>query len=146
MLLLAIHYYYWLAGPGLAFIVYPEALSLMPLSHLWAVIFFLMIITVCIDTEVSRDARPGIFDNRICCFGRQSGLLFVGCLMSKQHAGVSQGRICSDSFTYCHTETEVADQTFHLTQSQYTDTGLTSPSADPITQGAWQGSHWSASF
>ena len=39
------------------------------------------------------------------------------------------------------TEIEVADQTFHLTQSQYTDTGPTSPSADPITPGAWQGSH-----
>ena len=69
---------------------------------------------------------------------------FVTCLMSQQHASVSQGRICSDNFTRCHTEIEVADQTFNLTQSQYTDTGPTSPSADPITPGAWQGSHWSA--
>ena len=45
-----------------------------------------------------------------------------------------------------HTEIEVADQTFYLTQSQYTDTGSTSPSADPIMPGAWQGSHWSANF
>ena len=71
---------------------------------------------------------------------------FVGCLTSQQHASVSQGRICSDKFTCCHTEIEVADPTFRLTQSQYTDTGPTSPSADPITPGAWQGSHWSASF
>ena len=49
-----------------------------------------------------------------------------------------------DNFTCCHTEIEVADPTFYLTQSQYTDTGPTSPSADPITPGAWQGSHWSA--
>ena len=63
-----------------------------------------------------------------------------------QHASVSQGRICSDNFTCCHTEIEVADQTYHLIQSQYTDTGPTSPSADPITPGAWQGSHWSANF
>ena len=49
-------------------------------------------------------------------------------------------------FTCCHTEMEAADQTFHLTQSQYTATGPTSPSADPITPGAWQGSHWSANF
>ena len=63
--------------------------------------------------------------------------LLVGCLTSQQHASVSQGRICSDNFTCCHTEIEVADQTFHLTQSQYTDTGPTSPSADPITPGAW---------
>ena len=37
--------------------------------------------------------------------------------------GVSQGRICSDNFTCCHTEIDVADPTFYLTQSQYTDTG-----------------------
>ena len=72
--------------------------------------------------------------------------LLVGCLTSQQQASVSQGRICSDNFTRCHTEIEVADPTFYLTQSQYTDTGPTSPSADPITPGAWQGSHWSANF
>ena len=71
----------------------------------------------------------------------------VGCLTSQQQASVSRGRICSDNFTCCRTEIEVADPTFHLTQSQYTDTGPTSPSADPIkTPGAWQGSHWSANF
>ena len=68
---------------------------------------------------------------------------FVGCLLacltSQQQASVSQGRICSDNLTCCHTDIEVADQTFYLTKSQYTDTGLTSPSADPITPGAWQG-------
>ena len=72
--------------------------------------------------------------------------LFVGCLTSQQQASVSQGRICSDNCTCCHTEIEVADQTFYLTQSQYTDTGPTSPSADPISPGAWQGNHWSANF
>ena len=49
-------------------------------------------------------------------------------------------------FTYCHTETEAADQTFYLTQSQYTDAGPASPSADPTRPSAWQGSHWSANF
>ena len=33
-------------------------------------------------------------------------------------------------------ETEAADQTFYLIKSQNTDTGPTSPSADPITPGA----------
>ena len=69
----------------------------------------------------------------------------IGCLMSQQQARVSQGRICSDKFTCCHTEVEAADQTFFLIKSQYTDTGPISPSADPITPDAWQGSHWSAS-
>ena len=73
---------------------------------------------------------------------RERELLFVGCLTSQQHASVSQGRICSDNFTCCHTQIEVADPTFYLTQSQY-DTGPTSPSADPITPGARQGSYWS---
>ena len=77
---------------------------------------------------------------------RESVCLFAGCLTSQQQASVSQGRICSDNFTCCHTEKEVADPTFYLTQSQYTDTGPTSPSADPITPGAWQGSHWNANF
>ena len=72
--------------------------------------------------------------------------LFVGCLTSQQQASVSQGWICSDNFTCFHTEIEAADQTFYLTQSQYTDTGPTTPSVDPIMPDAWQGSHWSANF
>ena len=63
-------------------------------------------------------------------------LLFVGCLTSQQYASVSQRRICSDNCTCCRTEIEVADPTFYLTQSQYTDAGPTSPSTDPITPGA----------
>ena len=59
---------------------------------------------------------------------------------------VSQGQICSDNCMCYHTEIEGADQTFCLTQSQYTDTGPSSPSADPITPGAWQGRHWNTKF
>ena len=70
----------------------------------------------------------------------------VFCSTSKQHTSVPLGRICSDKYTCCYTETEVADQTCYLTQSQHTDTRPTSPSADPIILGAWQGSHWSANF
>ena len=73
--------------------------------------------------------------------GREFVCWLVACLMSQQHASVSQGRICSDNFSCYHTEIEVADPTFYLTQSKYTDTGPTSPSADPIMPGAWQGSH-----
>ena len=78
--------------------------------------------------------------------GLRSVCLLVGCLTSKQHASVSQGRICSDKFTCCHTEIEVADPTFYLNHSQYTDTVPTSSSADLIMPGVWQGSHWSANF
>ena len=70
--------------------------------------------------------------------------LLVGCLTSQQQASVSEGRICSDNFTCCHTDVEVADQIFYLAQSQYTDTWPTGSSTDPIIPGACQGSHWSA--
>ena len=80
----------------------------------------------------------------LVCF--LSVLLFVGCLLSQQHTRVSQGRICSHNCACCQTEIEVTDQTFYLTHLQYTETGPTSPSADPITSGTWQGSQWIVNF
>ena len=94
-------------------------------------------------TEHERQTEAARHGDRLVCL--LVGCL-LGCLTSQQQASVSQGRICSDNFTCCHTEIEVADPTFYLTQSQYTDTGPTSPSADPITPGEWQGSHWNANF
>ena len=67
---------------------------------------------------------------------RERDCWLLACLTSQQRVSVSQGRICSDSCTCCHTETEVEDQTFYLTLSQYIDTGPTSPGADPMTPGA----------
>ena len=52
----------------------------------------------------------------------------------------------SENFMCWHTEIEVADYTFYLTQSQCIDTGGTGPSADPITPGAWQDSHWITNY
>ena len=69
----------------------------------------------------------------------------VSCLTSQKPASLSQERICSDMCTCCHTEIEVVNRSFYLTQSQYTDTGP-SFSADPVSPGAWQGSHWSTKF
>lgn len=39
------------SGPGLAFIVYPRAVAMMPVPQLWAVCFFLMIIMLGLDTQ-----------------------------------------------------------------------------------------------
>ena len=44
------------------------------------------------------------------------------------------------------TLTQVSDQSFFLTQPQYTDIGSTRPNADSVSPGAWKGSHWSAKF
>ena len=72
----------------------------------------------------------------------------VGWLLNVPATGecISGMDLLGQFYVLPHTEIEVADQTFHLTQSQYTDTGPTGPSADPITPGVWQGSHWSANF
>ena len=57
-------------------------------------------------------------------------LLFAGWVPSQLDANLPQGRICSDKGTCCHTQ--IASCIF-LVQSQYTDTGPTSPDANPMT-------------
>lgn len=40
-------------GPGLVFIVYPAAIATMPGSIFWALIFFMMLLTLGLDSSVS---------------------------------------------------------------------------------------------
>ena len=56
---------------------------------------------------------------------------------------VPQGRIRWDSYKCYYTQIQTEDHICCLTHSQYTDTGQTSPSTDPIAPVGWWGSHQS---
>ena len=93
-------------------------------------------------------------DNCQCCtdLPRQLSVLHVSA-----QTIVSAVRICPDNCQCC---TDLPRQLLvlprrhrscrsnisFLTQSQYTDTGTTSPIPDPITPGVRQGCHWRANF
>ncbi|KAI6176722.1 Transporter [Aphelenchoides bicaudatus] len=69
-------------GPGLVFVVYPEALSTMPGSRIWSIIFFLMLLTLGLDSSFggSEAIITGLGDEFPII--KRNRKIFVGCLFS----------------------------------------------------------------
>ncbi|MBI2649976.1 sodium-dependent transporter [Candidatus Woesearchaeota archaeon] len=77
------------SGPGLAFVVFPKALSLMPFASFFSMLFFLILVTIAYDsafslveaidtvivekTKMKREAIALI----VCIFGLLSGIIFT---------------------------------------------------------------------
>jgi SNF family Na+-dependent transporter len=73
-------------GPGLSFIVYPEALALMPFPWIWCIFFFLMMITIGFGSILSLsecvlDSISEAFKEQLNTKTKKTLLRFVVCML-----------------------------------------------------------------
>ncbi|KAM9812598.1 sodium- and chloride-dependent GABA transporter 2-like [Syngnathus typhle] len=73
------------SGPGLAFIAYPQAVTMMPLPQVWSICFFVMLLLLGLDTqfvgiEVVMTSFSDVFPTVMRQAGRREGFLLFICL------------------------------------------------------------------
>uniref|UniRef100_A0A672SD67 Transporter n=1 Tax=Sinocyclocheilus grahami TaxID=75366 RepID=A0A672SD67_SINGR len=99
------------SGPGLAFIAYPKAVTMMPWSPLWACLFFMMLIFlgldsqfVCVESLVTAivDMYPKTFRvgyrRELLILGMSVASFFVGLIMLTEVKSYCCVQTCSDRF------------------------------------------------
>ncbi|RUS90136.1 hypothetical protein EGW08_002103 [Elysia chlorotica] len=72
------------SGYGLAFVVYPETLSRMPLTHVWSILFFFMLFTLGLDSEF------GLMETVLTCLQDE----FPALRRRKSAVCITAGAIC----------------------------------------------------
>ncbi|XP_038059793.1 sodium-dependent dopamine transporter-like isoform X1 [Patiria miniata] len=70
-------------GPGLVFVTYPEALATMPGAPIWSIIFFLMLITLGLDSSFGgSEAVLTALSDQFPRIVRDHREIFIGCLFA----------------------------------------------------------------